>query len=215
MFFCSYIESQFSPKLFDDQHFSNFCVPHKGEHTFNLLWTWNIPLNSVQNNCLLSSNGLIVLHVLQTARPLHCKGSTTHTLLSTVIFTVVPFTTSVVKATFAPLHHRPVLLHTPLSSNACPALTGFVLPTGPWCSTRPGKSYYTGVTALDFPIRDSKRRIRVYYNTGFAAFPPKVPPHSLVFMFSFLSISCVSSVFFSFFSVLFSWWAVWARNDNK
>ncbi len=135
----------------------------------------------VQNNSLLSSNGLIVLYLLQTTSPLHCTKVGLHTPSIHSHIKSCPIHNLCCQGYLRPLHHRPVLRSPPplppssppLSSNACPALTGFVLPTGPWCSTRPGKSYYTGVTALDFPIRDSKRRIRVYYNTGFTAFPPK------------------------------------------
>lgn len=80
----------------------------------------------------------------------------------------------VVKVTSAvapplPLAQRP--------SNACPILTSFVLPTGLWFSTRPGKSNYTGVREVDFPIIDSMLRMRADDNTHIA---PLLPPLSLL-----------------------------------
>lgn len=61
-------------------------------------------------------------------------------------------------------------------SNACPILTSFVLPTGLWFSTRPGKSNYTGVREVDFPIIDSMLRMRADDNTHIT---PLLPPLSL------------------------------------
>ena len=58
-------------------------------------------------------------------------------------------------------------------SNACPILTSFVLPTGLWFSTRPGKSNYTGVREVDFPIIDSMLRMRADDNTHIT---PLLPP---------------------------------------
>lgn len=60
-------------------------------------------------------------------------------------------------------------------SNACPILTSFVLPTGLWFSTRPGKSNYTGVREVDFPIIDSMLRMRADDNTHIT---PLLPPLS-------------------------------------
>lgn len=79
----------------------------------------------------------------------------------------------------APLTPPPSLYtRTPIQDrNACPTLTGFEPPAGPRYRTRLGKSHYTWVTASDSLIRDSKQRIRAYYDTGFAAFPPKIHPH--------------------------------------
>lgn len=57
--------------------------------------------------------------------------------------------------------------------NACPILTSFVLPTGLWFSTRPGKSNYTGVREVDFPIIDSMLRMRADDNTHIT---PLLPP---------------------------------------
>lgn len=76
----------------------------------------------------------------------------------------------VVKVTSAaapplPLAQRP--------GNACPILTSFVLPTGLWFSTRPGKSNYTGVREVDFPIIDSMLRMRADDNTHIT---PLLPP---------------------------------------
>lgn len=77
----------------------------------------------------------------------------------------------------------------PQPSNACPILTSFVLPTGLWFSTRCGKSNYTGVREVDFPIIDSMLRMRADDNTTAA-------PLSLSSSSSyFLSISLFSSLF--------------------
>lgn len=65
-------------------------------------------------------------------------------------------------------------------SNACPILTSFVLPTGLWFSTRPGKSNYTGVREVDFPIIDSMLRMRADDNTHIT---PLLPP---LFLLSYL-----------------------------
>lgn len=61
-------------------------------------------------------------------------------------------------------------------SDACPILTSFALPTRHWFSTRPGKSNYTGVREVDFPIMDSMLRMRADDNTHVT---PLLPPLSL------------------------------------
>lgn len=95
--------------------------------------------------------------------------------------------------------------HTPLQAcNACPTLTGFEPPAGPRYRTRLCKSHYTWVTAFDSLIRDSKQRIRAYYNTGFAAFPPKIQPHHPLCCSHFLIcfLSQIFAVLSSFISIL-------------
>lgn len=68
-------------------------------------------------------------------------------------------------------------------SDACPILTSFALPTRHWFSTRPGKSNYTGVREVDFPIMDSMLRMRADDNTHVT---PLLPPLSLLaFLFCF------------------------------
>lgn len=63
------------------------------------------------------------------------------------------------------LRRRPTSLWAQRPSNACPILTSFGLPTGLWFSTRPGKSNYTGVREVDFPIIESMLRMSTDDNT--------------------------------------------------
>ena len=100
-----------------------------------------------------------------------------------------------------PLAQRP--------SNACPILTSFVLPTGLWFSTRPGKSNYTGVREVDFPIIDSMLRMRADVITLTSH---HYCPVSLVFSFSspilyhLLSINHSISLSLSLASLFNSYW---------
>lgn len=82
-------------------------------------------------------------------------------------------------------------------SNACPILTSFVLPTGLWFSTRPGKSNYTGVREVDFPIIDSMLRMRADDNTHITPLPAPS-----LFSPYFVSISLFPSLYFSLSSYL-------------
>ena len=77
--------------------------------------------------------------------------------------------------------------------NACPILTSFVLPTGLWFSTRPGKSNYTGVREVDFPIIDSMLRMRADDNTHIT---PLLAHPSFFSPPYFVSISLCPSFYF-------------------
>lgn len=119
--------------------------------------------------------------------------------------TVVPLPKCVVRATSHLLHRPRPPPPPPQACNACPTLTGFVPPAGLRYRTRLGKSHYTWVTALDSLIRDSKERIRAYYNTGFAAFPPKNPTTSPSLLhFQICSLSQISALFGHLLSSFFS-----------
>lgn len=90
------------------------------------------------------------------------------------------------------LPQRPPHLSSRLS-NACPILTSFALPTGHWFSTRPGKSNYTGVREVDFPIMDSMLRMRADDNTHVTAL---ITLHSLL-LFILHPFHCRPSLFIS------------------
>lgn len=109
------------------------------------------------------------------------------------------FTLPLQKSCQGYLCRRPTSPPAQRPSNACPILTSFVLPTGLWFSTRPGKSNYTGVREVDFPIIDSMLRMRADDNTHIT---PLLPPLPLSSASYFVSISLCPSFYFSLSSYL-------------